>query len=105
MLIYGSDRDNRPCTVLPIHGYMARAAPNAIPRDQRRSESTFEIFRPGSRTFQVENKMNQQQMKGPLERYRIRGNERTFDVSISVCRENSKKYGRMDSENLRVRRC
>lgn len=53
LLIYGSDRDNRPCTILPIHGYMARAAPNAIPRDQRRSESTFEIFRPGCRTFQV----------------------------------------------------
>lgn len=52
LLIYGSDRDNRPCTILPIHGYMARAAPNAIPRDQRRSESTFEIFRPGCRTFQ-----------------------------------------------------
>ncbi|XP_012140188.1 uncharacterized protein LOC100879848 [Megachile rotundata] len=52
LLIYGSDRDSRPCTILPIRGYMARAAPNAVPRDQRRSESTFEIFRPGNRTFQ-----------------------------------------------------
>ncbi|CAL7947052.1 unnamed protein product [Xylocopa violacea] len=52
LLIYGNDRDNRPSTVLPIRGYMARIAPNAIPRDQRRSESTFELFRPGSRTFQ-----------------------------------------------------
>ncbi|XP_050582355.1 uncharacterized protein LOC126918474 isoform X1 [Bombus affinis] len=52
LLIYGNDRDNRPCTILPIQGYMARPAPNAIPRDQRRSESTFEIFRPGNRTFQ-----------------------------------------------------
>ncbi|CAL7936172.1 unnamed protein product [Xylocopa violacea] len=52
LLIYGNDRDNRPSIVLPIRGYMARAAPNAIPRDQRRSESTFELFRPGSRTFQ-----------------------------------------------------
>lgn len=52
LLIYGNDRDNRPCTILPIHGYMARAAPNAVSRD-RRSESAFEIFRPGSRTFQV----------------------------------------------------
>ncbi|XP_017794152.1 PREDICTED: uncharacterized protein LOC108575769 [Habropoda laboriosa] len=52
LLIYGNVRDNRPCTILPIRGYMARAAPNATPRDQRRSESTFEIFRPGNRTFQ-----------------------------------------------------
>lgn len=52
LLIYGNDRDSRPCTILPIRGYMARAAPNAIPRDQRRSESAFEIFRPGNRTFQ-----------------------------------------------------
>ncbi|XP_076760617.1 uncharacterized protein LOC143429093 [Xylocopa sonorina] len=52
LLIYGNDRDNRPSLVLPIRGYMARAAPNAIPRDQRRSETTFELFRPGSRTFQ-----------------------------------------------------
>ncbi|XP_017885189.1 uncharacterized protein LOC108628043 [Ceratina calcarata] len=52
LLIYGNDRDNRPYTILPIRGYSARAAPNAIPRDQRRSESTFEIFRPGSRTYQ-----------------------------------------------------
>ena len=54
LLIYGNDRDNRPCMILPIHGYMARAAPNAVSRDQRRSESAFEIFRPGSRTFQVQ---------------------------------------------------
>ncbi|CAK9802525.1 Src kinase-associated phosphoprotein 2 [Anthophora plagiata] len=52
LLIYGNDRDNRPYTILPIRGYMARAAPNAILRDQRRSESAFEIFRPGNRTFQ-----------------------------------------------------
>ncbi|XP_017753317.1 PREDICTED: uncharacterized protein LOC108545957 isoform X2 [Eufriesea mexicana] len=52
LLIYGNDRDSRPCTILPLQGYMARAAPNAVPRDQRRSESTFEIFRPGSKTFQ-----------------------------------------------------
>lgn len=53
LLIYGNDRDNRPHDVLPIRGYMARAAPNAIPKDHRRSESAFEIFCPGSRTFQV----------------------------------------------------
>ncbi|XP_043248366.1 uncharacterized protein LOC122395101 [Colletes gigas] len=52
LLIYGSDHDNRPCMILPIRGYTARAAPNAIPRDQRRSESTFEIICPGSKTFQ-----------------------------------------------------
>ncbi|XP_031840461.2 uncharacterized protein LOC116430443 [Nomia melanderi] len=52
LLIYGSDRDNRPYIVLPIRGYAARAAPNAIPKDQRRSGSTFEIFCPGNRTFQ-----------------------------------------------------
>nr|XP_033331076.1 uncharacterized protein LOC117223062 [Megalopta genalis] len=49
LLIYGNDRDNRPHMILPLHNYMARAAPNA---DQRRSESTFEIFSPGSRTYQ-----------------------------------------------------
>ncbi|KZC04710.1 Src kinase-associated phosphoprotein 2-B [Dufourea novaeangliae] len=52
LLIYGNDRENRPCTVLPIRGYMARAAPNVFPRDQRRSASAFEMFRPGNRTFQ-----------------------------------------------------
>ncbi|XP_076675584.1 uncharacterized protein LOC143372856 [Andrena cerasifolii] len=52
LLIYGNNRDNRPSTILPIRGYMARAAPNAIARDQRKSESAFEIFCPGSRTFQ-----------------------------------------------------
>ncbi|XP_078040667.1 uncharacterized protein LOC144471938 [Augochlora pura] len=49
LLIYGNDRDNRPHMILSLHNYMARAAPNA---DQRRSESTFEIFCPGSRTYQ-----------------------------------------------------
>ncbi|XP_076649496.1 uncharacterized protein LOC143357129 isoform X2 [Halictus rubicundus] len=52
LLIYGNDRDSRPHMVLPIRGYMARAAPNTNPRDQRKSESTFEIFCPGSKTFQ-----------------------------------------------------
>ncbi|XP_076169963.1 uncharacterized protein LOC143148012 [Ptiloglossa arizonensis] len=52
LLIYESDHDNRPYKILPIRGYMARAAPNAISRDQRKSESTFEIFRPGNRTLQ-----------------------------------------------------
>ncbi|XP_053971990.1 uncharacterized protein LOC128872882 isoform X1 [Hylaeus volcanicus] len=52
LLIYGNDHDNRPWMILPIRGYMARAAPNAIPRDQRKSESTFEIFCPGNKTFQ-----------------------------------------------------
>ncbi|XP_076286866.1 uncharacterized protein LOC143212211 isoform X2 [Lasioglossum baleicum] len=52
LLIYGNDRDSRPYMVLPIRGYMARAAPNANLRDQRKSESTFEIFCPGNKTFQ-----------------------------------------------------
>ncbi|XP_076248968.1 uncharacterized protein LOC143188524 [Calliopsis andreniformis] len=52
LLIYNSDRDTRPHTILPIRGYMARPAPNAVPRDQRKSEATFEIFCPGNRTFQ-----------------------------------------------------
>ncbi|KAG7211158.1 hypothetical protein KM043_010482 [Ampulex compressa] len=52
LLLYGCERDNRPQTIQAMHGYMARPAPNSAPRDQRKSESAFEIFRPGSRTMQ-----------------------------------------------------
>ncbi|XP_011873582.1 PREDICTED: FK506-binding protein 5-like [Vollenhovia emeryi] len=52
LLIYRSDRHNRPYAIYPIRGYMARAAPNIIPRDRRKSESAFEMYRPGNETLQ-----------------------------------------------------
>lgn len=80
---------------------MARAAPNAIPRDQRRSESTFEIFRPGSRTFQVKDNeciIFYDIYRGYVEE-KINKNKRLFDA-VSVFCQNSKGHGTMGIENL-----
>lgn len=52
LLIYRSERHNRPISIHSIRGYMARPAPNLIPRDRQRSELAFEIYRPGSETLQ-----------------------------------------------------
>lgn len=52
LLIYRSERHNRPYAVYPIRGYMARPAPNLIPRDRQKSESAFEMYCPGSETLQ-----------------------------------------------------
>jgi len=52
VLIYRSERHNRPYAIYPIRGYMARPAPNMIPRDRRKSESAFEIYSPGNETLQ-----------------------------------------------------
>ncbi|KAL0116810.1 hypothetical protein PUN28_010021 [Cardiocondyla obscurior] len=52
LLIYRSERQNQPHTIYPIHGYMARPAPNVVPRNRRKSESAFEIYSPGNETLQ-----------------------------------------------------
>lgn len=52
LLIYRSERHNRPYAIYSIRGYMARPAPNIIPRDRRKSESAFEIYSPGNETLQ-----------------------------------------------------
>lgn len=52
LLIYRSERHNRPYAIYSIRGYMARPAPNMIPRDRRKSESAFEIYSPGNETLQ-----------------------------------------------------
>lgn len=52
LLIYRSERHNRPYAIYPIRGYMARPAPNMIPRDRRKSESAFEMYSPGNETLQ-----------------------------------------------------
>ncbi|XP_029669504.1 uncharacterized protein LOC115239235 isoform X1 [Formica exsecta] len=51
LLIYRSERHNRPYAIYPIRGYMARPAPNLIPRDRQKSESAFEMYRPGNETL------------------------------------------------------
>lgn len=51
LLIYRSERHNRPYAIYPICGYMARPAPNLIPRDRQKSESAFEMYRPGNETL------------------------------------------------------
>lgn len=52
LLIYRNDRANRPYSIYPIRGYMARSAPNMMPNDRQKSESAFEICCPGSETLQ-----------------------------------------------------
>lgn len=52
LLIYRSERHNRPYAIYPTRGYMARPAPNMIPRDRRKSESAFEMYSPGNETLQ-----------------------------------------------------
>ncbi|KAI4493127.1 hypothetical protein M0802_009677 [Mischocyttarus mexicanus] len=52
LLIYGNERDNKPYVVKAVRGYSGRPAPNIVPRDQRRSEAAFEIFKPGNKTLQ-----------------------------------------------------
>ncbi|KYN28139.1 Src kinase-associated phosphoprotein 2-B, partial [Trachymyrmex cornetzi] len=52
LLIYRSERHNRPYAIYPIRGYKARPAPNMIPRDRQKSESAFEIYSPGNQTLQ-----------------------------------------------------
>ncbi|XP_071638935.1 uncharacterized protein [Temnothorax longispinosus] len=52
LLVYRSERHNRPYAIYPIRGYMARPAPNMIPRDRRKSESAFEMYSPGNETLQ-----------------------------------------------------
>lgn len=52
LLVYRSERHNRPQAIYPIRGYMARPAPNLLPRDRQKSESAFEIYCPGSETLQ-----------------------------------------------------
>ncbi|CAL1679655.1 unnamed protein product [Lasius platythorax] len=51
LLIYRTERHNRPYAIYPIRGYMARPAPNLIPRDRQKSESAFEMYRPGNETL------------------------------------------------------
>lgn len=50
LLIYRNERHNQPYAIYPIRGYMARPAPNLI-RDRQKSESAFEIYRPGNETL------------------------------------------------------
>lgn len=52
LLIYRSERHDRPYAIYPILGYMARPAPNMIPRDRRKGESAFEMYSPGNETLQ-----------------------------------------------------
>ncbi|XP_011051567.1 PREDICTED: uncharacterized protein LOC105144384 isoform X2 [Acromyrmex echinatior] len=52
LLIYRSERHNRPYAIYSIRGYKARPAPNMIPRDRQKSESAFEIYSPGNQTLQ-----------------------------------------------------
>lgn len=52
MLLYANDRESRPYLVVPLRGYSSRPAPSALARDPKRSESAFEIYCPGDRTFQ-----------------------------------------------------
>jgi len=52
LLIYRTERHNRPYAIYPIRGFMARAAPNLMPRDRQKSESAFEIYKPGNETLQ-----------------------------------------------------
>lgn len=52
LLVYRNERNARPYAIYPIRGYMARPAPNLIPRDRRRSESAFEMYCPGNETLQ-----------------------------------------------------
>lgn len=52
LLIYGNERDNKPYIVKGVRGYSGRPAPNIVPRDQKRSEAAFEIFKPGNKTLQ-----------------------------------------------------
>lgn len=52
LLIYRSERHNRPYAIHSIRGYMARAAPNLIPRDRQKKDSAFEIYKPGNETLQ-----------------------------------------------------
>lgn len=50
LLVYRNERHNQPYAIYPIRGYMARPAPNLI-RDRQKSESAFEIYRPGNETL------------------------------------------------------
>ncbi|XP_046825795.1 uncharacterized protein LOC124427229 [Vespa crabro] len=52
LLIYGNERSNKPYSIQGIRGYSGRPAPNIVPRDQKRSEAAFEIFKPGNKTLQ-----------------------------------------------------
>lgn len=52
LLIYRNEKSNRPHAIYPVRNYMARPAPNLLPRDRQRSESAFEIYSPGSETLQ-----------------------------------------------------
>ncbi|XP_023287587.1 neurofilament heavy polypeptide [Orussus abietinus] len=52
LLIYGNERDNKPCSVVPIRGCTTRPAPYITPRDPKRGESAFEILCPGNKTLQ-----------------------------------------------------
>lgn len=52
LLIYRNEKTNRPYAIYPVRCYMARPAPNLIPRDRQKSESAFEIYSPGSETLQ-----------------------------------------------------
>ncbi|XP_015171676.1 PREDICTED: uncharacterized protein LOC107063975 [Polistes dominula] len=52
LLIYGNEGDNKPYVVQGLRGYSSRPAPSIIPRDQKRSEAAFEIFKPGNKTLQ-----------------------------------------------------
>lgn len=52
LLIYRSERHNRPCAIYPLRGYMARAVPNQLLRGRQKNESSFEIYCPGSETLQ-----------------------------------------------------
>ncbi|CAB0029374.1 unnamed protein product [Trichogramma brassicae] len=51
LLLFANERGSRPYLVAPLRGYKSRAAPDAIPRDPRRSEAAFEVYCPGDRTF------------------------------------------------------
>nr|KAF7416796.1 hypothetical protein H0235_011327 [Vespula pensylvanica] len=52
LFVFEQYRINWVGNVQGIRGYSGRPAPNIVPRDQRRSEAAFEIFKPGNKTLQ-----------------------------------------------------
>ncbi|XP_014209693.1 uncharacterized protein LOC106640245 isoform X2 [Copidosoma floridanum] len=60
LLLYGSEKDNRPHSVLPLQKYRCRAAPGSLARDRRHKNTTFELYCPGERTYQFAAKSDQQ---------------------------------------------
>lgn len=51
LYVYSSDKDSKPILELDIVGYQAR--PVGLLKDSSKKENSFEIFCPGSKTYQV----------------------------------------------------